>query len=138
MKNFFEIPEKLALSCSEDVNAIITTWSNYTISNDDFLKAILNEGLPHAKENKCQSWIVDSSKAKGLFKQEQLEIIDKEIFPKLRENGIKYFISIKPENSLFTELTVKRYNAMTDSHGMQLIEVGSVEQAISWLKENKN
>ena len=136
MKNFFEIPDKLELSCNEDVNAVITTWTSYTISNDDFKKAILNEGLYHAKQNKCKAWIVDSSKATGLFKKDQLDFIDKEVFPELSKNGIEYFFSIKPEDSLFTELTVKRFTSMTSSHNMKLIEVNNVDEAINWLKDN--
>lgn len=136
MKNFFEIPNKLELSCNDDVSAIITTWSSYTISNDDFKKAILEEGLQYAKQNNCKAWIVDSSKAKGLFKKEQLEFIDNEVFPKLSECGIKHFISIKPTDSLFTELTVKRYTSMSSSHNLQLVEADNINQAVNWLKEN--
>lgn len=134
--DIYEISNKLKGTWNPEVRAIIDTWTNYMISDEEFRTAVFIKGIPYAKANNGQAWIVDSSKAKGLFRQSHFDIINHEILPAFKKNGIKYFITIKPENSVFTELTVGKYSAMVDSNGLNLIEVSSVEQAILWLKNH--
>ena len=133
----FEIPKKLKITWNSEVKAIIITWTSYIISDEDFKTAILIKGLNYAKANYAKAWIVDASKATGLFKQSQIDIIDNEIFPVFAKNDIKYFITIKPETSIFTELTVKKFSALTGPHGLQLIETANDDQAILWLKSQQ-
>ena len=132
----YEVEGKIRSEWNSEVRAIIDTWTTYMISLDEFKTAVLEKGLSFAKTNHGHAWIVDSSQAKGLFSKEQLEFIDQEVFPAFHNAGIKYFITIKPTNSVFTEMTVKQYSALTGPHGIQLVEVSSVDQAIMWLKSN--
>ncbi|MGE3727222.1 MAG: hypothetical protein AB7I41_16810 [Candidatus Sericytochromatia bacterium] len=133
--HIFSIPGKLEVSWNPEVRAIIDTWTTYHISLADFRDAVLVKGLDHAKTNQGQAWIVDSSKAVGVFSPEIQEFIGTDIFPAFAKNGIKYFITINSEVSTLTKLTVNRYKSQVGPHGLQLVEVASVDDAILWLKE---
>lgn len=130
----FSLPGNLEVTWNSEVKAIIDTWSNYQISLDDFRDAVLVKGLSHAKKNGGIAWIVDSSKAKGVFSKEIQDFIGSDIFPAFAKNGIKYFITITSKVSAMTKLTVKSYSAKTGPHGLRLIELNNVYDAIDWLK----
>ncbi len=132
----YEVEGKIRSEWNSEVRAIIDTWTTYMISLEEFKTSVLDNSLLFAKANNGQAWIVDSSQAKGLFSKEQLAFIDKAVFPAFHKAGIKYFITIKPTNSVFTEMTVKQYSALSGPHGVQLVEVSNVDQAIMWLKSN--
>ena len=130
------IPEKLEVTWNSEVKAIIDTWTTYQISLEEFKEAVLVKGLNYAKANGGIAWIVDSSTAKGVFSQEIQDFIDTVVFPAFAQNGIKYFITITSQVSALTKLTVKNYSAKVSSHGIQLVELDSVKDAIMWLKSN--
>jgi len=132
----YEIPQKLRVDWNSEVRAIIDTWTTYFVSLEEFKKAVLTDGLNHAKANNGQAWIVDSSSAKGVFSQEIQAFIGSDIFPAFAANGIKYFITINSKVSAMTRMNVNTYSAQTGPNGIQLVEVNSVDDAIMWLKEN--
>ncbi len=136
MEHVFSIPSKLDVHWNKEVRAIVDTWTTYFVTLDEFSEAVLEKGLKHAKANNGQAYIVDSSKAVGVFSKEIQDFIGSDIFPAFATNGIKYFITINTTDSATTRLTVKTYQAKTGPHGLQLVEVKSVEDAIAWLKEN--
>lgn len=131
----YSIPGCLETSWSGEAKAIIDSWSNYNISLENFKDAVLVRGLDYAKKNKGVAWIVDSSNAKGVFTQECQNLISSDIFPAFHRNGIKYFITITSQSSL-TRMSIKSYQAKTGPHGLQLVEVASLSDAIEWLKQN--
>ena len=130
------VPEKLEVTWNDEVKAIIDTWSTYHISLEEFKEAVLVKGLDHAKANGGIAWIVDSSKAKGVFTPEIHNFIGTDIFPAFAKNGIKYFITITSQVSAITKLTVRNYSAKTGPNGLKLVELNSVKDAILWLKAN--
>lgn len=129
-----KIENKLTVSWRDDVKAIVDTWINYSVSLDEFRQAVLVTGLNHAKANGGVAWIVDSSNAKGVFSQEIQDFIGSDIFPAFTQNGIKYFITILPTNAI-TKLTVKNFSRKAGPNGLELIEVGSLDAAIDFLKD---
>ena len=131
----YNVPGKLTVTWEASVRAVVDTWTDYEVTVDEFKTAVLDKGIGYAKANDGQAWIVDSRKAVGNFSGECQDFIDSDIFPVFAAAGIKYFITIKAENPL-TNLTVRSYQAKTDSHGLELVEVASVEDAVEWLKEN--
>jgi len=133
-KPIYNIPKKLEVHWQEDVKAIIDTWSSYFISLQDFSDAVLVHGLNHAKANGAVAWIVDSSKAIGVFSKEIQEYIGSDIFPAFSKNGIKYFITITAD-SYFTKKTIENYSAKTGPNGLILVEVKNVQDAIDFLKK---
>ncbi len=130
------IPGKLDVQWRDDVRAIVDTWTTYDISLTDFKAAVLEKGLVHARANNGQAWIVDSSKATGAFTPEIQEYIGKELFPAFAKNGVKYFITITSTVSNMTKTTVSTYAAKTGPNGLKLVELGSVDDAVTWLKAN--
>lgn len=131
----FEIPGKLVVTWNAEVKAVVDTWANYLISDDEFREAVLIKGVSHAKRNRAIAWIVDSSFAKGLLTQEQIELVNREIFPAIRGAGVSYFVTIKPRTSFFTQHTVKQYSELTGPNGLILVTVDSMEDAVAFLKE---
>lgn len=128
------IPGKLVVTWHPQARAIIDTWENYTVTLDEFKGAVLGAGLTFAKLNKAIAWIVDSSKAKGVFSQEIQQCIGSTVFPAFTKNGIKYFITILPQSAL-TKLTVKNFQQQTGPNGLELVETGSVEDAVAFLRD---
>ena len=131
----YEIPKKLTVTWDSETKAIIDTWSTYFISIEEFTTAVMEKGLTHAKQNGGRAWIVDSSKASGVFSQEVQDFISAKVFPASQQNGIKYFITINSTVSAMTRMNVKRYSAAAGPNGLLLIELNSTEDALAWLKE---
>ena len=129
-------PGKLDVTWRDDVKAVIDKWTTYDVSLEEFKEAVLVKGLKHAKSNGGIAWIVDSSSAQGVFSQEIQKFIESDIFPSFAKNGIKYFITISSQVSAITNMTVKNYSAKTGPHGLKLVEVNNVPDAVSWLKTN--
>ena len=119
-----------------DVNAVLDTWTTYSVTLDEFKEAVLIKGLNFAKSHGGIAWIVDSSKANGVFSQEIQKFIGSEVFPTFFKNGIKFFITIKPEVIGLTSMTVSSYSAKAGPAGIKLIDVSSVADAKMWLKEH--
>ena len=88
------------------------------------------------KKNEAIAWIVDSSKAEGVFTQDIQQFIASELFPTFVKNGIKYFITINASASAVTKMSVRSYSSKVGPAGMKLVEVRSVKDAITWLKAN--
>ncbi|PLX27974.1 hypothetical protein C0583_01935 [Candidatus Parcubacteria bacterium] len=131
-----KIPGKMASTWEEDSKAVLDTWETYDVSLDEFKDAILNKGINFIQGRGAVAWIVDSTKAKGVFSQEIQDFIGSDIFPAFVNNGIKYFITIKPEVANLTSLTVSNYAAKAGPAGMKLVDVKSVADAKMWLREN--
>ena len=132
----FSIPGKLEVNWNGDVKAIVDTWSDYSVSLADFSDAVLNQGLKHAKANGGIAYIVDSSKAVGVFSDEIQKYIETDIFPAFAAGGIKYFITINSEASALTNMTVNSYASKAGPLGLQLVELKSADDAVMWLKAN--
>jgi hypothetical protein len=130
-----EIEEKMVSTWEEDVKAILDTWTTYNVTLQEFKEAVLIKGINFAKVNGAVAWIVDSSKAKGVFSQEIQEFIGSDIFPAFVKNGVKFFITIKPDVAGLTSLTVSTYAAKAGPCGLQLVDLKSVSDAKMWLKE---
>lgn len=130
----FEIPGKLKVTWNGEAKAIVDTWSSYSVTLDEFKDAVLEKGVGFAKTKGVKAWIVDSSQAKGAFKQEIQEFIGSTVFPKFAEIGVKFFITITSEVSAVTKMSVSSYSAKTGPNGLQLVEVGSANEAVEWLK----
>ena len=128
------ISGKLNVSWRSDVKAIVDKWLDYGVSLEEFREAVLVKGLNYAKANGGVAWIVDSSTAKGVFSNEIQAFIGSDIFPAFAANGIKYFITVLPENAL-TQLSVKSYSTKAGPNGLELVEAGSLEAAVDFLKQ---
>lgn len=121
-----------------DVHAVLDTWTSYHITLDEFKDAVIVKALGFAKKNGGTAWIVDSSKATHAFSREIQKFIAEEQMKLFFDNGIKFFLIIKPEVPGLTSLTVRSYSASADPAGIQLVDVSSVTDAILWLKEHGN
>ncbi|MBI9046937.1 MAG: hypothetical protein JEZ06_20795 [Anaerolineaceae bacterium] len=132
----YSVPGKMEGIWREDIKAVVDTWADYFVTLDEFKEAVLGKGVPYAKAHGAVAWIVDSSKAKGVFSQEIQDFIGSDIFPNFANNGIKYFITITSTVSAVTKMNVSTYAAKAGPHGLQLLELNSVADAEMWLKTN--
>ncbi|MCP4547787.1 MAG: hypothetical protein GY835_15100 [bacterium] len=129
------IPGKMESIWHNEAKAVIDTWTKYSVTLDEFKKAVQDKGLSFGKARNVQAWIVDSSQASGAFSQEIQEFIGTELFPAFAENGVKYFITITSDSAI-TKMSVSSYSAKAGPSGLQLVEVASVQDAVEWLKLN--
>ena len=135
MMEIYKIPGKLVGKWNYDVHAMIDTWNDHDVTKEEFEQCLL-KGCCHAKQNDGIAWIVDTSKAKGVFNSEIQIFIGSHIFPTFQKIGVKYFITIKSRIDPLTKMTVSNYSAKAGPNGLQLLEVNMVEDGIKWLKEN--
>jgi hypothetical protein len=133
-----EIPGKMVSTWEADVKAVLDTWTTYHVTLQEFENAVLIKGVNFAKANGGIAWIVDSSTAKGVFSQEIQEFIGSTIFPAFVQNGIKFFITIRPNIPGFTNVTVSTYSFKVEPAGLHLVDVKSVSDAKMWLNEHSN
>ncbi len=131
-----EIPGKVSVNWNSEVKAIVDTWQDYGVSLEEFSDAVLVKGVNFARDKGVKAWIVDSSQAKGNFSAQIQQFIGSDIFPKFAEIGVKYFITITSQVSSLTKLTIASYSAKTGPHGLQLVELNNVKDALEWLKVN--
>jgi hypothetical protein len=131
-----EVEGRLTCSWNPEVRAIIDTWTSYAVTLEEFREAVLVKGLDYAKAHRGVAWIVDSSQARGAFTQEIQAFIGTDVFPAFARNGIKFFITITSTVSAITKLVVSTYSSKVEGNSMKLVEVGSVEKAIEWLRVN--
>jgi hypothetical protein len=131
-----EIPGRLTVEWDDQVKAMIDTWTNYTVTLDQFKEAVMKKGIGHATGKGVKAWIVDSSAATGAFAQDIQAFIGSDCFPAFAKIGVKYFITINSTKSAVTKMTVKAYSAKTGPNGLKLVEVDSVADAIDWVKKN--
>ncbi len=131
----YSIPGKLQVQWAPDAKAIIDCWTSYGVTLAEFREAVLVRGLSHAKQNGGRAWIMDASQASGLFNEDIQKFIGSDVFPSFARSGIKYFVTISSKSSL-TNLSIGTYKAKLGPNGIKLLELGSVDQAIQWLKAN--
>ena len=136
-KTVYEVSGILKGEHDTTYGSMIDSWQSMLISADQFKDHIFEIGVPYAKANQVTAWIVDTSKAKGVFKKEVLELIDKEVAPAFAGIGIKHFITITPESAL-TKLTVNKIEQLNsaDQHGMHVFSLPSTDSALQWLQDN--
>ncbi len=133
----YEIGENLIGEWNSEVKAIIDTWNSYFhVTLQQFKIAIFDKGIKFAKSNNGQAWIVDNSNAKGVFAQDIQKYLEQEGFKILKDNGIKYFITINSAIDPLTKMTTNRYKANASKSGLKQLELHSVADAILWLKTN--
>lgn len=127
-----KIAEKLEVYWCADVKAIHDKWLNYGVTLDEFKQGVMVSGYHHARAHHAVAWIADGSDAKGVFSQEIQDHIAQEVFKAFVGIGIRYFISVQPKSAL-TKLGVKRYESQLGPHGIQLVEVATLEGAFAFL-----
>lgn len=132
-----EIPDKMVTTWDRNAKAVIDKVDSFHMSLDEFKGAIMEEGLDYAKENGAIAWIIDSSEAEGNFKKEIQDFIEDEVFPAFADNGIKYFVTIKPDDPGLTSMTVENIASKAGPAGLQLVDAANVDAAKAWLQKQR-
>ncbi len=126
---------KVACSWLPEHQAMLDEWTSYFVSLEEFKAAVMKAGVAHSKKNGGRAWIVDSSKAKGVFADEIQQYIGSTCFKEFVAAGVKYFITIRSQVSSSTNLTVARYERQAGPAGIQLVTVDSLAQALAFLAD---
>ena len=131
----YEIPGTLIVEWDDEVKTTFDTWSSYSITVPEFREAILNKGLSNARAHGGRAWVMDATKAKGVFTPEIQKLIETEVFKAFAAIGIKYFITIKSASTV-TNMSINSFSAHIGPSGIQMVEVPNQEKAIAWLREH--
>jgi len=131
-----KIKGKMNAEWWSDINAVLDTWENPTVSLDEYRDAVLVKELNHARKNGGVAWIVDSRKAKTSFPEDIQKFINTEVFPNFARSGIKYFITINPDSDE-TYHTVDNYYSRISPSGLELVEAKSLQDAETFLKDQR-
>jgi hypothetical protein len=130
------IPDTLLVEWNDEAKTMVDTWSTYSITVPQFREAIMNKGIAYAKAHGGRAWVMDATKAKGVFAPDIQKLIETEVFKAFAAIGIKYFITIKSASAI-TNLSIGRYTAYLGPCGIQMVDVPDVNKAIAWMNEHK-
>ncbi|MER2564592.1 MAG: hypothetical protein ABTQ32_27945 [Myxococcaceae bacterium] len=133
MTPIHQIAGKLTVQFEPSLKAVVDTWTSYFVTLDEFRDAVLVKGMGYAHPRGVQAWIVDSSRAKGAFSPECQAFIASDVFPSFAKHGVKYFITINSESAV-TKMTVREYQSKAGPHGLKLVEVKNLSDALEWLR----
>ncbi len=126
----------LTVEWNEELQAVVDTWFSYSISEDEFQEAILENGLSYAKSKDCHTWVVDSSIAIGVLPERVHAFIESTVIPSFSNAGIKRFVSISSDKSVLTQMNVDRFCEGMQNNGVQVHRFQDFESAKRWLKQN--
>jgi hypothetical protein len=130
-----EIPGTLVVEWNDAAKTMIDTWSSYSITLPQFREAIVSKGIAYARAHGGRAWVMDATRAKGVFPQDVQKLIETEVFKGFAAIGVKYFITIKSASAV-TNMSINRYTAHLGPCGIQMVDVPDVNRAIVWLREH--
>ena len=137
MSAIHEIPGKVKVEWEPGTRSVIDHWSAMgQVTLAEFRTTVLEKGLGYAAPKGGRAWIVDNSAAKGAFSQEIQDFIGSDVFPAFAKAKIKFFITVASADSPLANMSAKKYQAKLGPNGISLVEVGSVEDALKWLREH--
>ncbi|HEY5959579.1 MAG TPA: hypothetical protein VIV60_23655 [Polyangiaceae bacterium] len=131
-----EIPGKLRVAFDMDAKAIIDRWETFAVTLEEFRDAVLIRGVTYGSRYGVRAWIVDSSAAKGAFPPAVQLLIEKEVFPTFAKIGVKQFLTITSKSAI-TNLSIMNFVSKLGPNGIELIETGSVSDALTIIKNTK-
>jgi hypothetical protein len=114
---------------------VLYEWANYFVTLTEFRSAVFDKALDFSKQQGGRAWIVDSSKAKGVFSDDIQQFIATQGFKLMFQKGVKHFITIRSAVSTTTNMTIARYEKVAGPAGIGLVTVDSLEDALHFLAE---
>lgn len=130
-----EVPSKFVTSWLPEHKAVLYEWANYFVTLTEFRSAVFDKALDFSKQQGGRAWIVDSSKAKGVFSDDIQQFIATQGFKLMFQKGVKHFITIRSAVSTTTNMTIARYEKVAGPAGIGLVTVDSLEDALHFLAE---
>jgi hypothetical protein len=131
-----EIPAKVTVVWDPELKVIFDVWSDFRVTTEEFKTAVLTKGLAFAKENGGWAYVVDASKAKGVFNPEIQKIIETQVFKNFAAAGVKRFLTI-PSASAETNASIAVFTAHASPAGVQGAQFPNRAAAIAWLRDNR-
>ncbi|HMV79740.1 MAG TPA: hypothetical protein PL048_10025 [Leptospiraceae bacterium] len=115
---------------------IILKWLKFNAAEE--FKTVLNNVRDAFAETKYARVLVDTSETKGMISAENQKWMEELHFPKLLEQNIcKYVATVVPGTVLGQMTTEQWQDNLTKIADMELINVKSSDEGISWLKGKK-
>jgi hypothetical protein len=130
-----EVPTKLVSSWLPEHRAVLDEWANYFVTLAEFRTNVFGKALDYSRAHQGRAWIVDGSKAKGVFNDEIQQFIATQGFKLFFAAGVRSFISIRSQVSSATNLSIARYEKLSGPAGVSLVTVNSVDDALAYLVE---
>lgn len=136
VKELYNIPGKVVGHHHPEINTIIDTWDSLLISLEEWKASVYEIGIvDYAPKNGVTSWIIDTSKGRGVFKPEVQEFREKVARPKLAANGVKLLFVVLPQSAigkLSARKTAKLYKGGGE---LEAFPVASIDEAIAIMKQ---
>ncbi|MEY3218925.1 MAG: hypothetical protein RIT27_282 [Pseudomonadota bacterium] len=94
------------------------------------LHSAFNSGYEQLKKSKGYKWLSDN-RGLPVYKQEDIEWINNDWFPRMQKAGWKYWALIEPETSL-GHITMKKF-AFYSERGIVVQVFKNIEEGLAWL-----
>ena len=131
-KKLYHQPNIVETVYEPDTKSIIAAWQN--LGPHDYLRPCTEAQLKCARQDDAKVVIVDTSKAKGVLKQEDQEWFGTYLFPKLQAAGIKAIITIVPSDAL-AKLTARQWTRTGQQFGVEFIDTATLQTARQLAKQ---
>ncbi len=137
-KEIYSIPGKMVGHHHPDINCIVDSWTSLFVTLDEWKSTVYDIGITdYAPRNGVTSWIIDTSKASGVFKPEIQEFRTNVARPKLEENGVTRLFVVLPASAI-GKLSARKTAKLYDAKGiLKAYDVMSIEEAFDIIKEDK-
>lgn len=133
MRLIFEEPGIGTIHSVDADNMIILKWLKFNVGEE--FRTVLNNIRSSFAETKHPRVLVDTSETKGIISAENQKWMEEIHFPKLLEQNIcKFVATVVPGTALGQMTTEQWQDNLTKIADMELINVKSREEGISWLK----
>jgi hypothetical protein len=130
---FAAAPGKVVSYWVQAERVVVDEWESFFISLAEFRKAIFDTALPQAKQYGATAWIVDTRAARGVLPDDVQAFIGDAGHRLFAAAGIKHFITVRPKSAT-AALSLQRVEKQVGPNGMQLVCVGSLDEAFQFLQ----
>lgn len=135
-KELYKIPNMMVGHYHPEINAIIDTWESLHASLEEWKATVFEIGIvDFAPKNGVRTWIIDTSKASGVFGQDVQEFRQNVAGPKLEQNGVKYMFVVTSQEALGALSSGRTARIYKSGSKMQSFQVKSIQEAMDILKE---
>ncbi len=131
-KRIYQQPNVVEAVYEPGTKSIVVTWQD--LGPHNYLRPCTEAQLKCAQEDGAKVIIVDTSKAKGVLKQDDQEWFGTYLFPQLQAAGIKSIITVLPESAL-SKLTAKQWSSTGKQFDVEFVDTATLKVARQLAKQ---
>lgn len=130
----FRIPGKLRTLHDPSLHLVLDAWEDFFVTVDEFRAFLFDWAIPFAKRHRIDTWIVDSSAARGVLRPEVQCLSEERGYGEFAAAGVRRMIWIAPGNSPLARMSSRSSQRKAQAQGIEAFEVGSMAAAFEYAR----